>query len=117
MKEHTDTAEIRLDLMKSVINWSPDPKELPSIVPAKGLSAERQWYLFDHIREFCPDEDKDITCPLPCVPKPNGAPGTPVQHTRPPHDDPVEPPAKRKRLCGICKQEGHNSRSCPNKAP
>ena len=110
VKEHADTDEEKIDLMKSSPRWSPDPKELPSVVPPKGLSAERQWYLYDSIRPFCPDGDKDITCPLPDVPKPGSAPGTPARHTQPPVEDDAEPPPKRKRLCGTCRQGGHNSR-------
>ena len=113
VKEHADTDEQMIDLMKSTPRWSPDSSELPSVVPPKGLSAERQWYLYESIRPFCPDGDKDITCPLPNVPKPGSAPGTPVRHTQPPAED--VPAPKRKRLCGTCRQEGHNSRTCPNK--
>ena len=115
VKEHADTAERKLTLSKSATTWSPDPHTLPPIVPPKGLSAERQWYLFDTIREFCPDSDKDLTCPLPAVVRPtSSAPGTPARTTQPTTgEDDVEPPSKRRR-CGICR-EGHNSRSCPNK--
>lgn len=125
VKEHADTVERKITLSKSATTWSPDPNILPPVVPPKGLSAERQWYLFDTIREFCPDSDKDITCPLPDVSRPtSSAPGTParvapgtparVAPTVCPGDDGVEPPSKRRR-CGVCREEGHNSRSCPNK--
>ena len=83
VKEHADTEEIEIDLMKTTPHWSPDPKELPSMVSPKGLSAEWQWYLHDNIRHFCPNGDKDITCPLPGVPKPGGSqPGTPAARTQ-----------------------------------
>lgn len=115
VKVHADTEEEEFDLMKSSPPWCPDPTELPSVVPPKGLTADRQWYLHDYIRPFCEkDSDKDSTCPLPSVPKPNSRPGTPARPT--PVGD-SEPPTKRRRLCGICKEEGHNSRSCPNKEP
>ena len=42
--------------------------ELPPVVPPKGLTSERQWYLYDKIRRYCRDECKDITCPLPDTP-------------------------------------------------
>ena len=113
VNEHADTDEQMIDLMKSTPRWSPDSSELPSVVPPKGLSAERQWYLYESIRPFCRDGDKDITCPLPKVPKPGNAPGTPVRHTQPPAED--VPAPKRKHLCGTCRQEGHNSHACPNK--
>ena len=67
VKEHADTDKIAL--MKCTPPWLPDPNDLPSLVPPKGLSAERQWYLYESIRPFCPDSDKDTTCPLPDVPR------------------------------------------------
>ena len=110
-----DTAEVRMDLNKSSTPWVPDKDELPSGVSPKGLSAEREWYLYDNIRPFCLDSDKDITCPLPTCPNPRSTLGTPAQDATPaPDPDNIEPQAKRKRLCGTCRQEGHNSRSCPN---
>ena len=115
VKEHVDTPELEIELMKATPCWSPDPQVLPSIISPKGLPAEIQWYLHDYIRPFCPDGDKDTTCPLPDVPKPGSAPGTPARSQRSHVQDDVEPPSKRRRLCGICRQEGHNSRSCPNK--
>lgn len=38
---------------------------LPELKPAPGLSTERQWYLYDEIREFCNPEFKDVVCPEP----------------------------------------------------
>ena len=46
------------------------PEGMPVAIPPKGLTAERQWYLFDNIREFCVSAAKDITCPKPTVPRP-----------------------------------------------
>ena len=109
VKEHADSPEKRFDLLKD--SWSPIAHELPSTVTPLGLSAERQWYLYDQIRPFCPDADKDITCPLPSVPKP-GRGTTPAPEERP--IDASSPP-KRPRTCGTCRREGHNSRTCPNK--
>lgn len=37
--------------------------ELPTEIVPCGLSQERQKYLFDKIRQFCPDHCKDILCP------------------------------------------------------
>jgi hypothetical protein len=43
----------------------------PSCFTSKGLSAERQWYLYDKIRLHIPTEtDKDATAPKPKVTKP-----------------------------------------------
>lgn len=37
----------------------------PSILHPPGLSAERQLYLFEHIRTFCDEKYHDVTCPEP----------------------------------------------------
>ncbi len=73
-------------------------------------------YYNDNIRQFCSDEDKDITCPLPSVPKPisrENSPAPEISH-RTESSVTASPPPKKRR-CGLCRQEGHNSRSCPNK--
>jgi len=47
---------------------------LPTVeLPAKStdiyIVAARQWYLYEHIRQFCKYESaKDLTCPKPVVP-------------------------------------------------
>ncbi|XP_033629960.1 uncharacterized protein LOC117292140 isoform X2 [Asterias rubens] len=46
------------------------PVELPEELTPPGLDAERQWYLFDEVREFCSEKGADITCPRPTVPNP-----------------------------------------------
>ena len=55
--EHSDSPEIKIDLFK--VPWNPLQEELPAVVPPKGLSAKRQWYLHEQIRPFCPENDKD----------------------------------------------------------
>ena len=45
------------------------PATAPVPVPAPGMSAQGQWYLYDNIRQFVSDEQKDILCPRPSVPK------------------------------------------------
>ena len=63
------------------------------LIDPRGLPPERQWYLYDHIREFCPEYAKDIVAPVPTVPKPDSS--------RPPDtwrsDYPTPPVTKRKR--------------------
>ena len=63
MKEYCDSdVEVKVELLK--FPWSPDSLELPRIIVPKVLSTTRQWYLYDQIRQFCADDDKDITCLL-----------------------------------------------------
>ena len=49
-------------LKKDVENVS---LKLPPIVQPDGLSEERIRYLYNDIREFCSDENKDVTAPAP----------------------------------------------------
>ena len=108
VKVQADIDENRIVLMKD--HWQPG-YDMPNVVVPKGLSIQRKWYLFDQIRQFCPDESKDITCPEPLVPRPSSRGATPevedealsVSHT------------KKRRVCSNCKKTGHNNRSCPTK--
>ena len=98
--------------------------DLPAVVPPKGLSSERQWYLYDKIRQYCREECKDLTCPLPESPRPAGSSrqSTPGIDEEPEIGMEIEVPSaidsseptRRKRQCGNCGQYGHNRRRCPN---
>ena len=127
VKEKAGSPEVKRSILK-VKDWSPKADELPPILPPSGLPLQRQWYLYNKIREFCPDHLKDITCPLPSEPadnlpsqppSPNNSPSStppPPPTDTPPTDTPTDPPpAKRARLCGLCHQPGHNARTCPTK--
>ena len=48
-------------------DWQPSADELPPIIHPPGLSFERKKYLYEKIREFCPEECQDIVCPEPTV--------------------------------------------------
>lgn len=39
----------------------------PVIIPPPRLPLQRQWYLYNKIREFVDDKNKDVTCPLPAI--------------------------------------------------
>ena len=134
MKVQSDSLVQSIQILKE--EWSPQCDDLPAIVPPKHFSAERQWYLYNSIRPFCPDGDKDVTCPLPQVPRVGSRNSTPVRSPSPARivSPPQElsplrsaestttaqsfspataaPPSKRSRRCGKCKKMGHNSRSC-----
>ena len=70
-----DGQEERQTLLKPAA-WHPDPSVLPAIIPAKGLPLERQWYLHNHIAEYCTEERRDLVCPRPLQPPPKKARAT-----------------------------------------
>ena len=69
VRNSSSDAERSIQLFKDQ-SWSPSPHELPQKIVPPGLSLEREWYLYDKIREFCSDEAKDIVCPQPSQPLP-----------------------------------------------
>ena len=52
------TTEQKIKLVKD-ISGTPDMSSLPD-----GLSVKRQWYLYNKVHEFCPEEFRDLVCPL-----------------------------------------------------
>ncbi len=91
--------------------------DLPPIVPPSRLSLERQWYLYNSIRQYCTPETRDVTCPLPSV----SAPILPPPVLPPPCEEeptsPLPPRTKRRRQCGRCNQPGHNRATCTSELP
>ena len=67
VKNANDEPETKIDLLKDV-PWKPSKHDLPPIISPPGLSLERQWYLYNKLREFCSVEAKDLVCPLPGQP-------------------------------------------------
>ena len=115
VQEHCDSAKTSIPILKD--KWMPLRETLPQQIFPKGLSVERQWYLYEQIRSFCPESDKNTTCPLPSVPKSVSRSGTPnpeCLRDAPDTPSPTSSPPP-KRLCGLCRKPGHNSRRCPNK--
>ena len=82
--------------------------ELPQEIPLKGLTNDREWYLFEQIREFCStNEAADLTCPKPSHPKSN------QQNLAVDQSQPSNPSTgKHQRLCSVCRLPGHNKCSC-----
>ena len=94
-------------------DWVPSSSSLPDIVPPNGLSFERQCYLHNTIAEFCPEECRDRVCQTPVALLPSTHPScTPLSHTPPAPLSSAEPTAKKARLCGKCKEPGHNAATC-----
>jgi hypothetical protein len=73
VKRYVDSEQETFELLKKNVDYSAllDGSFLPTEVTQTELSPERQWYLYDKIREHIPDPaDKDATAPLPIVTRP-----------------------------------------------
>ena len=66
-----DSPETEFTVIAGEASSLPVAASVPMRAP--GMNAQRQWYLFDTIREYVSDAQKDILCPRPVVAKP-GAP-------------------------------------------
>jgi len=91
VKEKAGSTEVKRYILK-VKSWSPKADQLPPILPPSGLSNQRQWYLYNKIREFCPENLKDITCPRPSAPPEASSPSRSLSPTPPPSPTPSSTP-------------------------
>lgn len=64
LKEFSDSASTTFRLLVDD-TWAPTTDELPPVITPHGLSSDRQWYLYNHIREFCRASTEDLVCPIP----------------------------------------------------
>lgn len=97
VRDQTDSTEKSISVLSTEHKqWAPLPTELPPIITPPGLSKERQQYLFDKIREYCPLECQDIVCPNPNS-SINQRPPLPTS-TLPPQQTPSPSPSP-KRQC------------------
>ena len=119
-KVYSDSEEIKLDMRVDPL-WEPNISDLPPLVQPRGLSQERQLYLYEKIRPFCTERSMDLTCPIPSylqesttsVLAPTTSRTIPSSHPPSPSLlDAPSPPTKRLRQCGNCGRAGHNRRSC-----
>ena len=112
-KKNSDSDEEEHHILQTL----PSIQAFPKTVAPKGLNEDRQWYLYNKIRQFCSEETKDIVCPLPVVNQTSVTAAQsqsefllkPVITTSP--SPTHSPPMKRKRMCRQCGQTGHNMRT------
>ena len=117
-KEFSDSNSVDFNISK-IISWNPVATDLPPVLTPKGLSADRQWYLYEKIRPYCDNYSDDIVCPLPSTSRPTPT-NTPVNSpirsgssSRTHHQSSINtPPPKRVRSCSKCGGSGHNTRTC-----
>lgn len=97
VRRTVDGTETALEVLNKANKlWKPSAQDLPPEIKPPGLSRDRQVYLFEKIREFCPDKTKDIVCPDPR----SQLPSSPHQHSpqSSPPPSPAPPPSP-KRQC------------------
>lgn len=71
LKNNVDDTGTKINLLDDIDTFNHQILEriLPDELYPNGLSAEREWYLYNQIREHIPNElDKDRTCPEPTRP-------------------------------------------------
>ena len=64
----TDSEEVEFNLLKCPAENL--PKDGPPPITPPGLPLQRQWYLFNQIREYVKDSLHDVVCPRPVEPAP-----------------------------------------------
>ena len=110
VKEFSDSESSSFKLQADN-SWVPTADELPPLITPLGLSKERQWYLYNQIREFCRAGTEDLVCPLPSRPL-EGCDENQHEVESEEESEAQVPPAKRVRKCGLCGNPGHTRRTC-----
>ena len=123
VKIESDSDEEHIALLTDH-TWAPSQHNLPAVVVPSGLSIERQWYLHNHIAEYCPEEVRDVVCSLALNPLPTTTTPLPETSTTLPVSTSHwsgttsstaaehQPQAKPARVCRKCNTPGHNARTC-----
>lgn len=104
--------------------------ELPVEIVPKGLSLERQWYLYKNIRVLCHSNlGRDMISPYLSQAKPKGtSKDNPADSARnSAHQSEgssttsstatfsLTHVGSKRRLCSICSNPGHNKKTCPER--
>ena len=118
VKYFSDSDEMKVQVVKAPLILDASP---PTEIEHKGLDIERQWYLYDKIRQLCHTNlSRDITCPKPSQPKVQSASKTLDATVSCAADcnavsESVVTAGSKRCLCSICHSPGHNKKTCPNK--
>ena len=109
-REFSDSTNTDIKLLKDGASFS--RSDFPELILPRGLSLEREYYLYDKIAEYCSEETRDQVCPKPQFPWPSGSSraSSPARSTG--SDELETTPQKRQRTCGECREMGHNKRTC-----
>lgn len=78
VKKTVEAEEKKIDILKKPIDCKKSRIYPPERLYPAGLSSERQWYLYEQIRQHIPSEiDKNLTCPKPKTPKTKASTNSP----------------------------------------
>ena len=107
LRELADHEEVSFQMLRRRDFAFPEG-EMPEPTENKGIPLDRQWYLFEKVRPYCPEETADLVCPEPAQPKPTGAAHQPGPAGDATAATAAAGQAKRARpTCSHCKQPGH----------
>ena len=124
LKEYSNSTKSSCSILKSGSDLSM-LNSMPELAVVHGLDLQRQWYLYENIRQHCKSNlAADMTCPKPALPKqPSAAifkqPSSKPSSSRQPSTTEVHSEGsqqlKKIRACSVCHKEGHTKRRCPDK--
>ena len=110
VKEFTDSESSTFKLLADD-SWVATADQLPPVIKPSGLSGERQWYLYNRIREFCRAGTEDLVCPLPSTPLEECDEDNHGEVESEEENEAQVPPAKRVQRCGLCGNPGHTRKT------
>ena len=65
VKLYADSSEESFCLFRRGVSADFLKEMPPAAIKPPGLDPARQWYLYNNIRQFVPDDSKDVLCPRP----------------------------------------------------
>ena len=106
VKKKSTDEYVSVRLIETYKPLKPFPEK--SAIPKIGF--ERQKYLFEHIRQYCAEDSKDVLCPDPTI-------GIFVETSQATFNTTTRSTERVRAIskCSICQIPGHNKAKCPNK--
>jgi len=106
LRELADKEEVTFHMLRQP-DFAFPLGEMPEPTANKGIPLDRQWYLYEKVRPYCPEETADLVCPKPAEPKPAAAVHQPDPAGDATAASASRPSKRAKPHCSHCKQTGH----------